>query len=389
MTQTLAGPAPPRHRLSDRLWPLYPVRPPAMRASAGRKGTGPAVAVLMMGTHAAPKQEPAQHPGPPRPRPAQTQARPDQDGTRSDRCSTRMSSTSLDPTCRSWAAPVLIQALDRFRRRGQRDPLSREHLLRTRSPGRRDVRSRPAARLPVPPPADDLRRGPLGELRGAQPRPAPAARPAGTEFLLLAGPEPDLQWERFIAAVTGLIDRLGVRLTVGLNAIPMAVPHTRPVRRHRARHRPATCSATTSRGCSGCRCRPASATCSSSGSARPATTPWDTPPRAALPGADQLPGRRRTAARLGLRDAPGWPCPPGLREAADLVRAEVDKQVADDEQAAGGRLAGAAVRRVPARPQGNLLADATGPLPTAEELGAELERFLADQSRPGDPPQNG
>jgi len=51
----------------------------------------------------------------------------------------------------------------------------------------------------------------------------------GTDFLMLAGPEPDLQWERFIAAVTGLIDRLGVKLTIGLNAIPMAVPHTRPV----------------------------------------------------------------------------------------------------------------------------------------------------------------
>src|SRR4051794_19928382 len=44
---------------------------------------------------------------------------------------------------------------------------------------------------------------------------------AGTPFLLLAGPEPDLQWERFIAAITGLIDQLGVRKTVGLNAIPM------------------------------------------------------------------------------------------------------------------------------------------------------------------------
>ena len=31
----------------------------------------------------------------------------------------------------------------------------------------------------------------------------------------------------------------------------------------------------------------------------------------------------------------------------------------------------------------NLLAEA-GPLPTAEELGAELERFLAEQTRPQD-----
>ena len=38
-----------------------------------------------------------------------------------------------------------------------------------------------------------------------------------------------MQWERYIAAVIGLIEHFGVRLTIGLNAIPMAVPHTRPV----------------------------------------------------------------------------------------------------------------------------------------------------------------
>jgi proteasome assembly chaperone (PAC2) family protein len=51
----------------------------------------------------------------------------------------------------------------------------------------------------------------------------------GTPFLLLAGLEPDLQWERFVIAVRLLAERLGVRRTIGLGAIPMAVPHTRPV----------------------------------------------------------------------------------------------------------------------------------------------------------------
>ncbi|MGH3926936.1 MAG: proteasome assembly chaperone family protein, partial [Pseudonocardiaceae bacterium] len=51
---------------------------------------------------------------------------------------------------------------------------------------------------------------------------------AGTMFLLLTGPEPDLQWERFTDAVRELVERLGVGLTVGLGAVPMAVPHTRP-----------------------------------------------------------------------------------------------------------------------------------------------------------------
>jgi hypothetical protein len=51
----------------------------------------------------------------------------------------------------------------------------------------------------------------------------------GTPFLLLAGLEPDLRWERFITAVRLLAERLGVRQTIGLGTIPMAVPHTRPV----------------------------------------------------------------------------------------------------------------------------------------------------------------
>jgi proteasome assembly chaperone (PAC2) family protein len=51
----------------------------------------------------------------------------------------------------------------------------------------------------------------------------------GTPFLLLAGMEPDLRWERFLTAVRLLAERLGVRRVIGLGAIPMAVPHTRPI----------------------------------------------------------------------------------------------------------------------------------------------------------------
>jgi predicted ATP-grasp superfamily ATP-dependent carboligase len=51
---------------------------------------------------------------------------------------------------------------------------------------------------------------------------------ADTAFLLLTGPEPDLLWERFADAVRELVERFGVGLTVGLGAVPMAVPHTRP-----------------------------------------------------------------------------------------------------------------------------------------------------------------
>ncbi|RPA19584.1 PAC2 family protein [Gordonia sp. OPL2] len=51
---------------------------------------------------------------------------------------------------------------------------------------------------------------------------------AGRPFLLLAGSEPDLRWEQFVEAVRGLAERFGVTDVIGLNAIPMAVPHTRP-----------------------------------------------------------------------------------------------------------------------------------------------------------------
>jgi len=48
-------------------------------------------------------------------------------------------------------------------------------------------------------------------------------------FLLLSGFEPDFQWERFTAAVLQIIDRFQVRDTTWVHAIPMPVPHTRPI----------------------------------------------------------------------------------------------------------------------------------------------------------------
>lgn len=48
-------------------------------------------------------------------------------------------------------------------------------------------------------------------------------------FLLLTGYEPDFQWERFTAAVLQLVDKYRVKDTTWVHAIPMPVPHTRPV----------------------------------------------------------------------------------------------------------------------------------------------------------------
>jgi hypothetical protein len=52
---------------------------------------------------------------------------------------------------------------------------------------------------------------------------------AGVPFLLLRGLEPDIQWERYAAAVRQLVERFDVPLTIGIHGIPMGVPHTRPL----------------------------------------------------------------------------------------------------------------------------------------------------------------
>jgi hypothetical protein len=51
----------------------------------------------------------------------------------------------------------------------------------------------------------------------------------GQPFLLLSGYEPDFQWERFTSAVLGLIDRFQAKSMTWVHAIPMPVPHTRPI----------------------------------------------------------------------------------------------------------------------------------------------------------------
>src|ERR1700747_2958838 len=52
---------------------------------------------------------------------------------------------------------------------------------------------------------------------------------AAPPFLMLTGPEPDHEGERFIGAVRTVSSRLGAELVVGFHGIPMGVPHTRPL----------------------------------------------------------------------------------------------------------------------------------------------------------------
>ena len=52
----------------------------------------------------------------------------------------------------------------------------------------------------------------------------------GRDVLSLSGPEPDMAWHRFAAAIGQLAGQLGVTRMVALGAYPFAAPHTRPPR---------------------------------------------------------------------------------------------------------------------------------------------------------------
>mgnify|MGYP006268625407 FL=1 len=51
----------------------------------------------------------------------------------------------------------------------------------------------------------------------------------GEKFLLLHGVEPDLGWQSVVRSIIELIRTYGVRMTVGVHAIPWPAPHTRPL----------------------------------------------------------------------------------------------------------------------------------------------------------------
>ena len=51
----------------------------------------------------------------------------------------------------------------------------------------------------------------------------------GQPFLLLAGYEPDFAWDAFSAAVLDLTNEFGAASVTWVHAIPMPVPHTRPI----------------------------------------------------------------------------------------------------------------------------------------------------------------
>ena len=202
----------------------------------------------------------------------------------------------------------------------------------------------------------------------------------GTPFLLLLGLEPDVLWERFIEAVGQIVDRFAVRLTIGLNAIPLGVPHTRPTGMTAHANRDGLIAA------------------------RPF---WS--------GSMQVPGHIGGMLELRFgqtgRDAVGFTAhvphyvarsefpdaslelldavakasglsfpTAALAESAGRVRSDIDAQVAGSEEVA--QVVHALEEQydtfLSARGRGLLAGDT--PMPTADELGAEFEAFLRRNS---------
>ena len=204
-------------------------------------------------------------------------------------------------------------------------------------------------------------------------------------FLLLNGLEPDREWEAFTRAVLDLSAALKVRLVASFHGIPMGVPHTRPlgitghatkpelidgyqplvdrlqvpgsaigadrVPDGRGRARPPSGSPCT------CRTiwrtpptRPRRSRCSRPWSGRPAST--CRPRRCARPRSSPTPRSRRQVE--------------GSEEVTEVVRSleeQYDAFNADTQ---------------------DLLAGQAENMPTADELGAQFERFLAEQQYGGE-----
>jgi predicted ATP-grasp superfamily ATP-dependent carboligase len=52
---------------------------------------------------------------------------------------------------------------------------------------------------------------------------------AGQDLLVLTGPEPDHRWHAFTTALMEVVEATKVRMCVGLGAFPAPAPHTRPI----------------------------------------------------------------------------------------------------------------------------------------------------------------
>ncbi len=207
---------------------------------------------------------------------------------------------------------------------------------------------------------------------------------AGKSFLLLNGLEPDREWERFASAVLRISNLMQVRLAVSFHGIPMGVPHTRPLGLTGHATRPELIDGyqpfvdrlqVPGSAMSLIELRMAQAGLDAVGFAVhvPHYLAHASYPSAAV------------TALAAVERATGLSLPnEALHEAARLTNAEIARQVAGSEDVAE------VVRSLEEQYDAftaeheDLLAGRPERMPTAEELGAQFERFLAEQQNGSD-----
>lgn len=200
-------------------------------------------------------------------------------------------------------------------------------------------------------------------------------------FLLLTGPEPDHEWELFIAAVRSIADRLGVGPVINFLGIPMGIPHTRPlgVIAHATRAGLVTSQVP----------MPSKLQVPASASALLELRLGEAG-RDAIGFAVQVPHYLSQAAYPtaaltlleSVSELTGLDLPAlELRQAADRTNELIDRQVAESSEVA--ELVHGLEEQYDAslaKGSGDLLAEGEE-MPTAEELAAQFEQFLAEQQR--------
>jgi proteasome assembly chaperone (PAC2) family protein len=199
----------------------------------------------------------------------------------------------------------------------------------------------------------------------------------GNDLLLLVGSEPDHAWRAFTRGVVDLAMEFGARLVVGLGAYPAPVPHTRPTKLAVTAgdplliaHEMVRASIDVPAGVQAAIERRATDV------GLPAIGLWAQVPHyvAAMPyPAASMALLEGLAAVAGIRiDSPT------LRQEMNGTRERIDSLIGqNDEHLRMVQQLEAAVDSELAPETGTGLG--AGPLPSGDELAAELERFLRDQ----------
>lgn len=210
---------------------------------------------------------------------------------------------------------------------------------------------------------------------------------AGNDLLLLVGAEPDHAWKRFVGETLDLLGAFGTRLIAGFGAYPATVPHTRPVVLS------VTSSseelATSSGLLRGSLDVPAGAQAVveylAGERSMPAIGLWAQVPHYVSGEPTPYPAAAQALLEHAGRIT-GLDLPVGdLGTEAARTRNRIDTAMAaNDEHVQMLRMLEERHDQFLAEhPDGDLPADAmpSGPLPTADELGDEVERFLREQGK--------